>query len=156
MTKLRVIILGIIFIAASLTTAHMVLHADEGAPVETLVIQTQSGTKYSFKVEIADTPEKNEQGLMFRTAMPADHGMLFELGAEGNVAFWMKNTLIPLDIIFVGRKGNIVRIAENATPESLAPIPAGAPVTGVIEFNGGIAAKMGLKPGDKVIHPFFQ
>jgi uncharacterized membrane protein (UPF0127 family) len=148
-------IAAIVF-AAGLYMAMPRTEAEPDAPVENLVIQTQSGTKHSFSVEIADTPEKAEKGLMFRTRMSADHGMLFEFGKPQRVSFWMKDTLIPLDMLFVDANGRIASIEANAAPQSLSPHSSRAPVIGVVEIKGGLAEKMGIKPGDTVVHPFFK
>lgn len=154
MKKTHVILSALVFIAALALAAP--LFAEDAAPVENLAIRTKSGQLHEFKVEIADTPEKSELGLMYRKSMARDHGMLFELGRPQYAVFWMKNTLIPLDILYVGAAGDIVSIAADATPLSLAPIPAGGPVVAAIELNGGEAAKRGIRPGDKVIHPYFK
>ena len=87
---------------------------------------------------------------MYRRFMPADRGMLFEFEREAPVAFWMKNTYIPLDMIFIARDGSVTRIAANAEPLSEAIIPSGGPCVAVLELNGGVAARIGLRVGDKV------
>jgi uncharacterized membrane protein (UPF0127 family) len=120
-----------------------------------LTIVSASG-KHRFAVEMALTPAQMEQGLMFRRSLPADSGMLFDYGAMQPVAFWMKNTLIPLDMIFIKADGVIAAIHERAVPLSLEPIPSPVPVRAVLEVNGGTAARLGLKPGDRVIHPLFE
>jgi uncharacterized membrane protein (UPF0127 family) len=114
------------------------------------------GGAHVFSVEIADTEVAREIGLMNRRFMPADRGMLFEFPNEEPVAFWMKNTYIPLDMIFIRRDGTIVSIAANAEPLSETTIPSGGSCIGVVELNGGVAASIGLQPGDKVRHPFFK
>jgi len=130
--------------------------ADTTPHTEDVVIKTSSGP-VTFHAEIADTQASQETGLMFRTSMDADHGMLFELSHEPAVIqFWMKNTLIPLDMVFIGQKGDVVGIVKNAVPKSLTPVGPDAPVTAVLEINGGVADKLGIKTGDKVVHPFFQ
>jgi uncharacterized membrane protein (UPF0127 family) len=125
-------------------------------PVEPLDIVTARGA-YHFKVEIADTDQTREQGLMFRKAMARDRGMLFDFKTAQPVAFWMKNTLIPLDMLFVGADGRIVSIARDAAPMSETPIPSGGDALVVIELAGGRAAEIGAEPGDLVrerrIHP---
>jgi len=117
-------------------------------PTESLEITTASGP-HRFAVEIAATAAARERGLMFRRRLAANRGMLFEFGPPQQVSFWMKNTLIPLDMLFVD-SGRIVAIARNATPLSETPIPSGAPVTDVIELRGGRAAEIGAAPGDRV------
>jgi uncharacterized membrane protein (UPF0127 family) len=121
---------------------------------DTLSIATASGA-HSFQVEIAADDASREKGLMYRRFMPADRGMLFEFSRSAPLAFWMKNTYIPLDIIFIARDGSVIRIAASAEPLSEAIIPSGGPCAAVLELNGGAAAKIALKVGDKVRHPFF-
>ena len=118
---------------------------------ETATLVTQSG-RHEIEVEIADTPQTREVGLMNRQSMPADHGMLFDFGASRDVSMWMKNTLIPLDMLFIDETGRVVRVAANARPLSLATIPSGAPVRFVLELNGGAAARYGAKAGDRLEH----
>lgn len=101
-----------------------------------------------FFVELADTPAEQAQGLMFRESMPRLSGMLFVYPQEADVAFWMRNTLIPLDMIFVDDEGVIVRVHPQAVPLDETPIPAGAPTLAVLEINGGLAAAFGISAGD--------
>ncbi len=122
--------------------------------LNSLTIVTASGV-HQFKVEIAATEATREKGLMYRRFMPADRGMLFEFEHEAPVSFWMKNTYIPLDMIFLARDGAVTRIAADAEPLSEAIIPGG-PCIAVLELNGGTAARIDLKVGDKVRHPFFK
>jgi len=117
--------------------------------VEPLDVVTGHGVSH-FKVEIADTDASREQGLMFRPALAADRGMLFDFKHVGSVAFWMKNTPVPLDMMFIAADGRIVSIAHNATPLSETPIPSGGPVLGVLEVRGGRADEIGAAPGDTV------
>jgi len=114
------------------------------------------GKRIPFKVEIADTDERRALGLMYRTSLPADAGMLFDFKHDQDVAMWMRNTRIPLDMLFIDRTGRIVNIAERAVPFSEATISSAAPVLAVLELNGGTAARLGLKPGDRVIYPLFS
>jgi uncharacterized protein len=123
--------------------------------LDRLEVVTASGS-HSFSVEIANTEPSREIGLMNRRFMPADRGMLFEFPVEEPLAFWMKNTYIPLDMIFIRHDGTVVGIAANAEPLSETTIPSGAPANGVLEVNGGVAASIGLQPGDKVRHPYFK
>ncbi len=110
---------------------------------------------HRFTVELAETPAQMEQGLMFRRSLAPDAGMLFVYPAPTVAMMWMKNTLIPLDMLFVDKTGRIVNIAERTVPESLDVIAAAAPVRAVIELNGGTAARLGIKPGDEVRYPLF-
>jgi hypothetical protein len=123
-------------------------------PSAPLTIVTTSGPQH-FTVEIATTPQQMEQGLMFRPSLAPDAGMLFDYGRPSMAMMWMKNTLIPLDMLFVDAQGRIVNIHERAVPGSLATIAAAAPARAVIELNGGTAARLGIRPGDKVIFPIF-
>ncbi len=126
-----------------------------GAALDTLEIATSSG-QHAFQVEIAANDASRERGLMDRRYMAPDHGMLFEFDRDEPVAFWMKNTYIPLDMIFIAPSGVVTRIVANAEPLSERMIPSGGPCVAVLELNGGTAAAIELKVGDKVRHPFFK
>ncbi|HEX6013485.1 MAG TPA: DUF192 domain-containing protein [Geminicoccaceae bacterium] len=119
-----------------------------------LVVETVAG-RHRFTVELADTPAERSRGLMFRESMPADHGMLFDFQAEQPVAFWMKNTPLPLDMVFIDGAGTVVQVAADTTPYSEASIPSRQPVRAVLELNAGTAARRGIRPGAKVRHPIF-
>ncbi len=109
----------------------------------------------TFTVEVADDPQERAQGLMFVEEMATLAGMLFVYERPQSVSFWMKNTLIPLDMIFAGPDGEILRIHENAVPGDLTPIPGGAGVQMVLEINGGLSARLGLQEGAVMQHPSF-
>ena len=111
-----------------------------------LTIRSKSAV-HRFTVEVAATPEQQERGLMFRKSLAGDRGMIFPYDPPQNVAFWMKNTLIPLDILFIRSDGTIVRIT-NAEAMDLTPLPSGEPIAAVLEIRGGRAAELGIKPGD--------
>lgn len=117
-----------------------------------LVLVTDVG-EIPIAVELADTPETRRRGLMFRTKMPRDEGMLFDFQETREVAFWMRNTFIPLDMIFIDERGTIKHIHHRAVPQDPTSIPSKFPVRFVLEINGGLAKQYGLKPGDKVKHP---
>ncbi len=121
--------------------------ADAGT--EPLTIVTASGP-HKFAVEVMRTDAQRERGLMFRHFLPADRGMLFDFDIEQPVMMWMKNTYIPLDMIFIGKSGRVVSIVANTEPLSEHIITSGAPVLAVLEVNAGTAAKIGLKTGDQV------
>lgn len=104
-------------------------------------------------VEVARTPEEQATGLMNRPLLDPDKGMIFPYQPAQDVAFWMKNTLIPLDMIFIRPDGTIARIEENAVPLSLEPVPSLEPVAAVLEIDGGRSAELGIKAGDKVNWP---
>ena len=121
-----------------------------------VTIATASGARYHFTVEVAETPDQLERGLMFRDSMPEDAGMLFLLGIEDTASFWMRTTFLPLDLIFIARDGHITNIRHDAAPGSTAIISSTAPVTGVLEVNAGVTGRLGIHAGDRVIHSAFQ
>ena len=140
---------------AALAVVLIATLAARGDGLEPLQIVTATGT-HDFQVEIARDDASRARGLMDRRFMPADHGMLFEFDREGPEAFWMKDTYIPRDMIFIARAGVVTNIVANAEPLSERAIPSGPPCMAVLELNGGVAVKIGLKVGDKVRHPFFK
>jgi len=111
---------------------------------------SQNGNKHTFQVEVAQTDAQQETGLMFRTKMARNHGMLFPSPSPEARTFWMKNTIIPLDIVFIGPDHRISNIAANAVPYSLDPIPSAGETIAVLELNGGRAAELGFTPGARV------
>ena len=124
-------------------------HSISGLEVIPLTI-TQDGKAHAFRVEVAATMEQQQKGLMFRTAMGPDEGMIFPSDMPEPRSFWMKNTVIPLDIVFIGPDHLISNIAANAVPYSLDPIPSSGAAIAVLELNGGRAAQLGIKPGARV------
>ncbi|MFA6122358.1 DUF192 domain-containing protein [Sphingomonas sp.] len=126
------------------------------SPVGTLALTIESTNgSHLFAVEAAKTKEEQERGLMFRTDIPKNGGMLFapyppEGGPPREASFWMKNTPSPLDIVFIRADGTIARIAENTVPQSESPIPSGEPVRAVLELQGGRALDLGIAEGDRV------
>lgn len=126
-------------------------HGSEAERAATIPLTITAGEKvHKFKVEVARTAEEQQQGLMFRTGLPAGGGMLFPFEKPRIASFWMKNTLIPLDMIFVRADGSIDRIAENTIPESLEPVASGGEVAAVLELAGGTAAALGLDESARV------
>ncbi len=113
-------------------------------------------TIHSFTVEIADTPDAIRQGLMFRESLAPDAGMLFDFGDVRPASMWMKNTLIPLDMLFMNDNGQVIAIARNAVPGSHRSLGPGVPVRAVLEIPGGRAKALGITPGDTVEHPIFR
>lgn len=109
-----------------------------------------------FSIEIADTEAERAQGLMHRSHMPRRAGMLFIYDRPQQVAFWMKNTLIPLDMIFVDRTGVVQKVHSNAIPGDLTPIQGGKGIIGVLEINGGVAESYGIGPGTQLRHNLFD
>lgn len=145
------LILG--FVALSLPAATWAAQAGQsGLPIENITIDTKSGP-HGFTVEVAADDESREKGLMYRTAMAPDAGMLFDFHTAQLVSFWMENTVLPLDMLFVRADGTIARIKANATPYSRENIPSGEPVQLVIELNGGRAAALGITEGARVHAP---
>jgi uncharacterized membrane protein (UPF0127 family) len=124
-------------------------HPISGLEVIPLTI-SQNGKSHAFRVEVAATMEQQQKGLMFRTKMGPDEGMLFPSDTPALRSFWMKNTVIPLDIVFIGADHMISNIAANAVPYSLDPIPSSGPAIAVLELNGGRAAELGFTPGARV------
>jgi uncharacterized membrane protein (UPF0127 family) len=145
----------------SMTLALLILWAASvaspagAAPLEPIEIVTESGA-HAFQVEIAKDDDSRALGLMNRLYMAPDRGMLFEFDREAPVTFWMKNTYIPLDMIFISSAGAVTGIVANAEPLSERVIPSGPPCLAVLELNGGVAASIGLRVGDRVRHPFFK
>ena len=125
------------------------VHPVSGLSVIPLSV-SHAGKKHSFRVEIAKTEAEQGKGLMFRTAMGADEGMIFPMDPPRDASFWMRNTVIPLDIIFIGTDHRILNIAANAVPYNETPLPSTGAVSGVLELNGGQAAALGIAPGDMV------
>lgn len=122
----------------------------ETAQKANLSIMREDKKIADFQIEIAESDDDKIRGLMFREQMPADHGMIFHYSPPQDANMWMKNTLIPLDMLFVGAKHTIVYIHHKALPHSLTPIGAGQPVTSVIEINGGEAKRRGIQVGDHI------
>jgi len=121
-----------------------------------LTIETATGAKLRFQVELARTPDEQAQGLMYRKSMAADAGMLFIYAQPREAGFWMKNTYLPLDLLFIESDGRVERIHANAEPLSTAPIEGPVRTKAVLEINGGTAARLGIRPGDRVVHPTIQ
>jgi uncharacterized membrane protein (UPF0127 family) len=111
---------------------------------------TSGGRTHKFTVEVAATSEEQATGLMNRASLAPDRGMIFPFAEESQASFWMKNTLIPLDMIFVRADGSIANIEANTVPLSLQPVHSDGPVAAVLELAGGRSAELGIKPGDKV------
>ena len=130
-------------VAAALPATHPI----SGLDVIPLTVTTTGGKRHRFAVEVARTSEQQAHGLMLRSTMGADEGMIFPNDPPQLRSFWMHDTVIPLDIIFIGPDHKVVNIAADAVPYSETPIPSLAPVIAVLELNGGRAAKLGMEPG---------
>lgn len=126
-----------------------------GAGHDTVTIATKNG-RQSFAAEIANTKNQRDRGLMFRRRLPERRGMLFDFDQDQEIRMWMKNTLIPLDMIFIQSDGRIRKIEQNTEPGSLRPISSDGPARAVLEVRAGTTRKYGIAPGDRVIHPLFS
>lgn len=124
-------------------------------PQSDLVIHTANGPR-KFRVELAADDLSRARGMMFRTSLAPDAGMLFDFKTETPASFWMRNTLIPLDMLFIKADGRILNIRERAIPHDETGVPSAGPVQAVLELNGGTVARLGIKPGDRVEHPIFR
>jgi hypothetical protein len=124
-------------------------------PKEKLVIITRDGVRHDFNVEMAITPDQQTVGLMFRPTVPADGGMLFDWGAPRDSQMWMRNTIAPLDMVFINPDGSIRSIAENTVPESLAIVDSRGPVRATLELAAGTTARLNIRVGDKVQQRIF-
>ena len=122
---------------------------------QTLEIASKTGV-HVFSVEIAQTDAERSKGLMFRKELPEGQGMLFDFQRDQDVAMWMQNTYIPLDMLFIAGDGRIVNIVENTVPLSTRIVASARPVRAVLEVIGGTARKLGVAPGDRVAHPIFK
>ncbi len=151
-------VMGGLVVALALVWGSETAHPQ--APLEVfardrIIIESAAGGRHRFDVELALTPGEQAQGLMFRRKLPANAAMLFIYRREAPVAMWMKNTLIPLDILFVAGDGRIVKVVERAVPQSLETIWSGGPVLAVLEINGGTAARLAIRPGDRILYSAF-
>lgn len=157
---------GVLTAGLLATAAVAPAHAQSGAqaqapsgqpplPLEPLEIATRNGV-VTFEVEVARTVQSITMGLMYRRELGERRGMLFDFKDEQPVSMWMKNTLIPLDMLFIRSNGTISRIAANTTPLSTATIPSNEPVQAVLEIAGGAAKRLGIAPGDRVAHPLLS
>ncbi len=123
---------------------------------ETLLLRTRAGTLHKFSVELAVSPAEQSRGLMFRTRLAAKHGMLFLHSPPQRVVMWMKNTYLPLDMLFLDREGKVVQIVERTTPLSLTRIRSTQAISAVLELSANSVSRFELATGDRAEHPFFQ
>lgn len=156
---LRPIVLGLALGLAWLAAELVPADAQQSLATftrDSLVLRTADGTEREFDIELALTPQQQAQGLMYRQSLAADAGMLFVYRPARAVSMWMKNTVIPLDMLFIAEDGEIVKIVERTVPFSLTTIPSDRRVLAVLEINGGTADRLGIRPGDRVVHPAFE
>ena len=144
-------------VTALVFSAFLALSAGLSQAADKSVVEIVGKTGvHSFNVEVVDNDADRAKGLMHRRSLPEGTGMLFDFHREQDVSFWMQNTYIPLDMIFIRADGRIHRIAENTVPLSLEQVPSRGPVRGVLEVIAGTSRKLGLAPGDRVAHPIFS
>lgn len=141
---------ALLFVGLFVTVAPV-----RAAQFKSLEIVSRNGV-HVFSVTVADSPAAREKGLMFVKHLPDGQGMLFDFDSEQNIAMWMKNTYIPLDMIFIRGDGRVSHIAQSTTPLSTAIISSQGPVRAVLEVAGGTAARLGIAPGDRVAFPIFD
>lgn len=134
---------------AAQESATLAIHPVSGLAIIPVTV-TSAGKAHVFRSELARTSPEQAKGLMFRTQIGDGEGMIFLRNPPDYAAFWMRNTVIPLDIVFIGLDHKIMNIAANAVPYDETPLPAAGLTLAVFEINGGLAAKLGIKPGDKV------
>ena len=139
----------------SLTEHGLAQNAEIPFQRSSLVVVTR-GRELKFDVDLALNDAQRSRGLMFREKLGPYEGMLFDFHQEAPVSFWMKNTLIPLDMVFIAADGTVRHVHPNAVPLSTDSIPSQFPVRAVLEINGGSARLLGIKPGDKIKHPIFN
>ena len=153
MPRFRMAIVALLALLASGAAAR----ADQVAAFNksAITIDTVAGPRH-FAIELARTPEQQELGLMFRPSLAPDAGMLFDFGETKPASFWMKNTLIPLDMLFITADGRVADIHEHAEPLSEAVIESHVPVRAVLEIKGDTVAQLGIRVGDVVHHPIFH
>lgn len=124
-------------------------------PTEPLIIVTRDGRRLPFTVEMAIEPSQQMIGLMFRPEVKPDEGMLFDWGEARESSMWMRNTIAPLDMVFIAADGRIHRIAERTVPQSLATVSSNGPVRATLELKAGITEQLDIRPGDRVLQRIF-
>ena len=144
-----------LFVIVSLFLMYNLCEASASVKSELSII-TSNGSKHNFLVEVARTEEEKKIGLMFRKTLAKNAGMLFLYKREALRLMWMKNTFIPLDILFIGKNGVIKRVVKRAVPHSLATISSRQSVLAVLELKGGITSILNIKTGDRIEHQAFK
>lgn len=154
LSRVWAVLCGMILLATLAVAPPVAAQPQPTLPQSDLVIQTAKGPQ-RFRVELADNDQSRARGMMFRTSMAPDAGMLFDFRQEQMVSFWMRNTLLPLDMLFIKADGTILNIHQRAIPRDETGINSAGPVRAVLEVNGGTAARLGIKAGDRVEHTVF-
>lgn len=154
LSRVWAVLCGMFFLASVAFFQPVAAQPQPTLPLSDLVIQTAKGPQ-RFRVELADNDMSRSRGMMFRTNMAPDAGMLFDFKQEQMASFWMRNTLLPLDMLFIKADGTILNIHQRAIPRDETGINSAGPVRAVLEVNGGTAARLGIKAGDKVEHTIF-
>ncbi len=149
---LRILIVSLV---AGLMACSPLSDSAASGPWDQVTVVTSAGA-HTFHVDIADDPDEQRRGLMFRRELAEDAGMLFLYERQQPLSYWMRNTYISLDIIYIDQEGRIVSIAERTTPLSERSIPSAGPAIAVLEVLAGTSARLGFTPGDEVRHPFFD
>ena len=144
-----------LFVIVSLFLMYNLCEASASVKSELSII-TSNGSKHNFLVEVARTEEEKKIGLMFRKTLAKNAGMLFLYKREALRLMWMKNTFIPLDILFIDKKGIIMRVVKRTVPHSLATISSRQSVLAVLELRGGVTSSLDIKKGDRIYHPAFE
>lgn len=152
--KLRAVLGGLVAMLLFAMSPQAAAQPQPTLPQSDLVIRTEKGQQ-KFKVELADNDATRARGMMYRTSMAPDAGMLFDFKQEQMASFWMRNTLIPLDMLFIKADGTILNIHQRAIPRDETGINSIGPVRAVLELNGGTASRLGIKAGDRVEHGIF-
>lgn len=150
MTRLRLAAAALLLMPLACQAKGPAHVSAAGMEIVPLTITTAQGQHHAFQVEVAATGAQQERGLMFRPTLAPDAGMIFPMQPARFASFWMKNTLIPLDMLFIRPDGRIARIAAQTVPYSLIPVDSGEPVSAVLEIPGGRAAELGIAQGDLV------
>lgn len=156
MASVVVVGIGSVSIASAESVEHIITHPQPELTKKDLTIITKDEKKHLFSIEVAKTPKEQEVGEMFRSNVPDNGGMLFVWPAPQQSNMWMKNTIVPLDMVFIDANHRIQAIAENTVPYSLAPISSYGAVIATLELKGGITEQLGIVVGDKVESPAFD
>ena len=148
-SRVWAVLCGMFFLASVAVFQPVAAQPQPTLPLSDLVIQTAKGPQ-RFRVELADNDMSRSRGMMFRTSMAPEAGMLFDFKQEQPASFWMRNTLIPLDMLFIKADGTVLNIHQRAIPRDETGINSAGPVRAVLELNGGTVSRLGIKPADLI------